>query len=63
MTTALALQLTRKMPYHREAWSTGTELQNVVQHQKQKSSLPGPLSKGKRSVKDVVILGLERIIT
>ena len=41
----------------------GTEPQNKGKHQKQKSSLPGPLSKGKRSMKDVVIPGLERIIS
>ena len=49
------------MPYHKEAWSTGAELQSVVKQRKQ--SLPGPLSKCKRSMKDVVIPGLERIIS
>ena len=41
----------------------GTEPQSKGKHQKQKSSLPGLLSKGKRSMKDVVIPGLERIIS
>ena len=41
----------------------GTELQSVVKHWKQKFSLPGPLSQGKRSMKDVVIPGLERKIS
>ena len=41
----------------------GTEPQSMVKYWKQKSSLPGPLSQGKRSMKDVVIPGLERIIS
>ena len=49
------------MPYHREAWSTGTELQSVGKYRGQ--SLPGPLSKCKRSMKDVVIPDLERMVS
>ena len=41
----------------------GTGPQSKVKHWKQKSSLPGPLSKGKRSMKYVVIPGLVRIIS
>ena len=41
----------------------GTEPQSKVKHWKQKSSVPGPLSKGKRSMKDVVIPGLERTMS
>ena len=41
----------------------GTEPHSKVKYQKQNSSLPGPLSKGKRSMKGVVIPGLERIIS
>ena len=50
-----------KTPYYREDWSTGAELQSVGKHRKQ--SLPGPLPRCKRSMKDVVSLGLERIIS
>ena len=60
-TTSLALQFRMKTPFHREAWSRGAELQSVVKHRKQ--SLPGPISRCKRSVKDVVIPDLERIIS
>ena len=41
----------------------GTEPQSKVKHWKQKSSLPGPLSKVKRNMKDVVIPSLERTIS
>ena len=41
----------------------GTEPQSKVKHWKQKSSLHGPLSKGKRSMKDVVIPSLKRTIS
>jgi len=34
-TNSLALQFRMKTPSHREAWSTGTELQSVGKHRKQ----------------------------
>ena len=41
----------------------GTEPQSMVKYWKQKSSLPGRLSKVKRNMKDVVIPSLERTIS
>jgi len=35
MTTSLTLQFTMKTPDHREAWSTGIELESKVKYRKQ----------------------------